>query len=116
MKSKTILPLLLTVILSLTLVSAAANFTVSPTSLNFINADNSKSFTITPTIANLTYHFTFPTILGKDNIAIPFTPIADTLITGVTPITITVNFGVDYSKLNIGGTYTGNLVIIFPVI
>jgi len=111
MKSKILSLFLLTAILSLAMVSAAANFTLSTASLNFINADNSKTFTITPTVANLTYHFAFPTILDKDSTAIPFTPIADILISGTTATTITVNSGVDYSKLNIGATYTGNLVI-----
>jgi len=111
MKSNILSIFLLTAILSLAVVSAAANFTLAPTSLKFVNADNSKTFTITPSVANLTYHFAFPTILDKDNAVIPFTPIADLLIPGTTATTITVNSAVNYDKLNIGETYTGNLVI-----
>lgn len=111
MKTKILSMFLLTAILSLVMVSAAANFTLSPTSLNFINADNSKTFTLIPTVANLTYHFAFPSILDKDNTAITFTPIADTPIAGTTATPITITSGVDYTKLNIGVTYTGNLVI-----
>lgn len=101
---------LLTAILSLAMVSATANFTLSPASLNFINADNSKTFTLTSAV-NTNYSFAFSTIPDKDGIAIPFNAIGNLAFIATIPQTITVTSAVDYNKLNIGATYHGVLTI-----
>lgn len=92
---------------------SAANFTLSKTSLNFINPDNSETFTITPTnTTSTTYTFTTPVILDDDGVTIPITVTPSPApATGLTPILITVASTLDYSKLSIGKNYAGDLRI-----
>jgi hypothetical protein len=113
MKSNILSMFLLTAILSLAMVSAAANFTLSKTSLNFINADNSETFTITPANTNsTTYTFITPVIADNDGTTIPITVTpSPATATGLTPITITVASTINYDKLTIGKNYAGDLKI-----
>ncbi len=112
MNSKLLSLFLLTAILSLAMISAA-NFTLSKTSLNFINADNTETFTITPTnTTSTTYTFITPVIADDDGVTIPITVTpSPATATGLTPITITVSSTVNYNKLSIGKTYSGDLRI-----
>jgi uncharacterized membrane protein len=113
MKSKVILMFLLTSVLSLAMISAATNFTVSKTSLNFINPDNSETFTITA-VTSTGYTFITPIIADNDGVTIPITvtPPSPATANGTIPITITVNSTVNYDKLTIGKNYAGDLKII----
>lgn len=101
---------LLTAILSIAMVSASVNFTVSPTSLNFINSDLSETLTLTSTVAT-TYQFVFPTINDEDGTAIPFTAIANKEVTAGTATPVNVISTLDYDNLMVGETYTGNLAV-----
>jgi len=113
MKTKILSVFLLTAILSLVMVSAATNFTLSKTSLSFINPDNSETFTITPANTNsTTYTFVTPVIADDDGTTIPITVTpSPATASGLTPITITVASTLDYDKLSIGKNYAGDLKI-----
>lgn len=103
---------LITSILSLALISAATNFTVSKTSLSFIDSDNSETFTITA-ITSTSYDFITPIIADDDGATIPITITpSPATANGTIPLTITVDSTVDYEGLTIGKNYAGNLKII----
>jgi len=90
-----------------------ASHSVLPTSLKFVDPTTSQSFTLTPPSTGASYTLTPPIIPQDDGNAIVFTSSGD--LGAVTPITtpktITVNATVNYRKLNIGKTYSGNIVL-----
>lgn len=105
---------LISLILFASLVNAAT-FTVSPSTLSFDNS-NSKTFVISNPVAtplNVAFDSTI-SITGEGGYTVTFDVTGvKTGITNTTPSTITVDpqTTIDFSKFNLGESYSSNLVI-----
>jgi len=98
-----------------TSLASAATFTISPSTLSF-DSSNSKTFVISNPVAtplNVAFDSTI-SITGEDGYTITFDVTGvKTGITNTTPSTITVDpqTTIDFSKFNLGESYSSNLVI-----
>jgi hypothetical protein len=111
MKSKIISLFLLTVFLSLSAISAA-DFTLSKSSLDFIEPDNSIEFSITPNNASIlsSYSVTVPVIRDDSDNLIGIIVSGD--LTDINSTSeINVSADVNYDELTVGNSYSGSLII-----
>ncbi|MBU4087027.1 MAG: putative S-layer protein, partial [Nanoarchaeota archaeon] len=103
---------LLTVILELTLV-LASSFSVDLTSTALSQAKTSETFTITPanTSNSVDVSFEFPQIRDEQNGLIQFTANPSSFPNLNSTQTFTISTTADYSKMLIGKTYSGALIV-----
>jgi uncharacterized membrane protein len=110
MKFKIFSMLLLTVFLSVLTVSAATNFTVSRTSLEFSEPTNSLTFTLTPVNPGSNYSISLPILYDNNNNPITFTASGNLQNINSAQL-ITINTNVDFSQISLDKSYTGNAII-----
>lgn len=107
MKQKLILSTILVLLFAFSIVSAAS-FSASG-SLNFVRPESSKTFTLNPGNAT-NFIIVTPTINDVKGNAIPIS-VSGQLLNINTPQTINLSTSLDYANLEIGKTYSGNLII-----
>lgn len=118
MKTQIFTSLFLAVLLMSVLSVAAASFTVSPTStIAFNQPATSKTVTlsVSPTI-NLTNITGSIVPISDDSSTFTVTPVltgaSDLVNTTTSSVSLALSSTVDYSKMTVGKTYSGNLVLI----
>lgn len=111
MNTKIITSVLLSLFLVLGIASAAS-CSLSTSTINFYNSQNSTSFTLTPTNTSVktNYSLTAPSMQYDDSSVIPFNLVSSLSSVNTTQ---TINFATlaDFSKLSVGKTYSGTLLV-----
>ncbi len=113
-KNKTIVSLAVLMFLAITsILVSAVSFNPSPSSITFNPSSDSTTFTLIPTVPNnpINVSFTLPTIKNQRGEIIPISISPTSLTNFDSNAIITLNADIDYKYINLGESYTGNLLI-----